>query len=70
MLNYVHLLLLYQSFEHVNIVNISIYKNISAISVETDNNNNLNFYKKYLNFEIVGIRRRLPKKLFLLIKNF
>ena len=48
----------------------SIYKNISAISVETDNNNTLNFYKKYLNFEIVGIRRRLPKKLFLLIKNF
>ena len=46
------------------------YKNITTISVETDNKNTLNFYIKYLNFEIVGIRRRLPKRLFLLIKNF
>jgi len=48
----------------------STYNDISTISVETDNNYTLNFYKEYLNFEIVGIRRRLPKKLFLLIKNF
>ena len=46
------------------------YKNIRTITVETDNKNTLNFYIKYLNFEIVGIRRRLPKRLFLLIKNF
>ena len=48
----------------------SFYKNKTTISVETNNNNTLNFYKKYLNFEIVGIRRRITKKLFLLIKNF
>ena len=46
----------------------SFYEKNSLITVETDNKKTLNFYTKYLNFRVIGIRRRLPKKLFLLIR--
>jgi len=38
------------------------------ISVETDNEKTLNFYTKYLNFKIIGSRKRLNNNLYLLIK--
>lgn len=38
------------------------------ISVETDNKQTLNFYTKYLNFEIVGSRKRYKNDLYLLLK--
>ncbi len=38
------------------------------ISVETDNKQTLNFYTKYLNFEIIGSRKRFKNKLYLLIR--
>ena len=44
------------------------YDKNKFITVETDNHNTLNFYKKYMNFKIIGTRKRLPKKLFLLMK--
>ncbi len=38
------------------------------ISVETDNKKTLNFYTKYLNFKIIGSRKRFYNNLYLLIK--
>ena len=38
------------------------------ISVETDNKKTLNFYTKYLNFKIIGYRKRLNNNLYLLIR--
>ena len=38
------------------------------ISVETDNRQTLNFYEKYLNFEIIGSRKRYKNDLYLLLK--
>ena len=38
------------------------------ISVETDNKKTLNFYTKYLNFKIIGSRKRFNNNLYLLIK--
>ena len=38
------------------------------VSVETDNKQTLNFYTKYLNFKIVGSRKRYKNDLFLLLK--
>ena len=38
------------------------------VSVETDNKQTLNFYTKYLNFEIVGSRKRYKNDLYLLLK--
>ena len=38
------------------------------ISVETDNKKTLNFYTKYLNFKIVGSRKRFNNNLYLLIR--
>ena len=38
------------------------------ISVETDNEKTLNFYIKYLNFKIIGSRKRFKNNLYLLIK--
>ena len=38
------------------------------VSVETNNKQTLNFYKKYLNFEIVGSRKRYKNDLYLLLK--
>ena len=44
------------------------YIETDFVTVETDNKLTLNFYTKYMNFKIIGYRKRLPKKLFLLIK--
>ena len=38
------------------------------ISVETDNKKTLNFYTKYLNFKIIGSRKRFNNNLYLLIR--
>jgi len=38
------------------------------ISVETDNKKTLNFYTKYLNFKIIGSRKRFYNNLYLLIR--
>ena len=38
------------------------------ISVETDNKKTLNFYTKYLNFKIIGYRKRFNNNLYLLIR--
>ena len=38
------------------------------ISVETDNKKTLNFYIKYLNFKIIGSRKRFKNNLYLLIR--
>ena len=38
------------------------------ISVETDNKKTLNFYTKYLNFKVIGSRKRFNNNLYLLIK--
>ena len=44
------------------------YIETDFVTVETDNKLTLNFYTKYMNFKIIGYRKRLPKKLFLLLK--
>ena len=44
------------------------YIETDFVTVETDNKLTLNFYTKYMNFKIIGYRKRLPKKLFLLVK--
>ena len=43
------------------------YKN-KYLTVETDNELTLNFYINYMKFQIIGHRRRFPKKLYLLFK--
>ena len=43
------------------------YKN-KYLTVETDNELTLNFYVNYMKFQIIGHRRRFPKKLYLLFK--
>ena len=43
------------------------YKN-KYLTVETDNKLTLNFYVNYMKFQIIGHRRRVPKKLYLLLK--
>ena len=42
------------------------YIETEFVTVETDNKLTLNFYTKYMNFQIIGYRKRLPKKLYLL----
>ena len=44
------------------------YIETEFVTVETDNKLTLNFYTKYMNFQIIGYRKRLPKKLYLLAK--
>ena len=44
------------------------YIKTEFVTIETDNKLTLNFYTKYMNFQIIGYRRRLPIKLYLLIR--
>lgn len=44
------------------------YIETEFVTVETDNKLTLNFYTKYMNFQIIGYRKRLPKKLYLLAR--